>query len=115
MIDRIRASRAIKFGVPFKHNTGRAVCYFYSYQYLTDSQMSETIPFLEAWHVCDMEKWNRTKYVEITNLNNVVFQKYSEWDVTQTLGSVRCDRVVKFQYVSLTVRFNYEFHIRLTH
>ena len=108
------ASKRIKqFGIPFKHNTGRAICYLYSVDYISDDLVQQIVHALESWHITTFDSWNLVKHVELRNMNDTIFQRFYEWDQSLDLGPINCDKIIKFHYLSLVVRMNYEFHIRL--
>ena len=107
------SNRIRQFGIPFKHNTGRAVCYLYTNRDIPDDNLSDLVSVLESWHIRTFDSWNQIKKVDLFNLNNTVYQRFFEWDHTMDIGPFKCDKVIKLQYISLVVRFNYEFHIRL--
>ena len=96
------SNRSPRFGVPFKHNTGRAICYFYTDKAPPVDNHESQIPILENLSVAKLESFktisNHTYYSDVRpNLPT-----HNVWELSGPFrfGEYTCDVLIRIQNIS---------------
>ena len=107
------SDRTARWGVHFKHNTGRAVCYFYTDQRPPMDNHESCIPDLESLTVSKLESFKTIQKLDHRNDRDIVISQLWDLEQFQKIGHYECDVIIRVRSVSLVSFYNYVFHIRV--
>ena len=101
-----------RFGVYFKHNTGRAVAYMHE----LNSEAVTDFQYLEKWlneslTPSFLESLNsNVKETQFFNNNGLCTSKLTEWDVPMQIGDINVHKMIRVRHRSTVVFMNTEFY-----
>ena len=103
-----------RFGVEFKHNTGRAIIYVYQHE----SRTGRSFSFISNW--CNqhltvnlIETWGQSTDTSYKDSCGRTVVHTRVWDKPIYIDNLLAIKLAQVKYVSLLVKYNAEFHLQL--
>ena len=116
IIDRLTLVRPFgdysrRFGVYFKHNTGRAVAFFHQCSSSTVTDFQSTEKWLnESFTTSHLDTFPEGVKTQFVNDQNLVVSILTEWNFTIKIEQFTVIKILRVRYRSTVVFMNTEFY-----